>query len=166
MIPFIHKDFSDFVGLDIVSFYYILGTFGSTSPSKFYKERLKGEFHITKALQTLDSYFGKFCDFAPGMKRTEAENKWNVFQMLKIAPSLKDARVLPEIAWKIIEEMKAGKIPMKMGDIPVSGNDIMDKFAVTGQEVGNIINIMYQDALMNKFDWKNKEKTIKYLQNL
>ena len=62
--------------------------------------------------------------------------------------------------------MKAGKIPMKMGDIPVNGNELMDKFSVTGQEVGNIINIMYQDALMNKFDWKNKEKTIKYLQNL
>jgi hypothetical protein len=114
----------------------------------------------------LESYFGKFVDFAPGMKKSEAETKWNVFQMLKTAPSLKDALVMPELAWKVIKQMKAGKIPMKLGDIPVNGNDIMDKFGVKNEEVGVIMAKMYKDALMNKFDWKNKQKTLKYLETL
>jgi tRNA nucleotidyltransferase/poly(A) polymerase len=163
---FINTDFSDFEGLDEVSFYYILGVLGGVTPSQFYKQRLKGEFVIIKALQTLEAYFGKFIDFAPGMKKSEAETKWNVFQMLRTAPSLKDALVMPETAWKVIKEMKAGKIPMKLGDIPVNGNDIMDKFGVKNEEVGNIMSMMYKDALMNKFDWKNKNETLKYLETL
>ena len=160
-------DFSDFKGLDMVSFYYILGVLGNVVPSKFYKENLKGEFNVYKALLTIEKYFDKFSDFAPGMAKTDLENKWNVFQMLKTSPSLKNTKVLPPIAWKIIQEMKAGKIPMQYGDIPVKGTDIMDKFGIAeGPELGNILNKMYQDALMNKFDWKNKSKTLKYLEKI
>ena len=42
----------------------------------------------------------------------------------------------------------------------------MDIFGVEDEEVGNIKNFMYKEALMNKFDWKNKEATIKYLESL
>lgn len=156
---FFKDGFEYFDNLDAVSFYYVLGNLGNTKSSEFYKTRLKGEAPMTKALQTIEKYFTNF-------GTTELEIKWNVFQMLRISPQLKDAVVLPENVSKVIDEMKAGKIPMKMGDIPVTGNDIMDKFTVTGTEVGNIINFMYQEALMNKFEWKSKEKTLKYLQNI
>ena len=86
--------------------------------------------------------------------------------MLKSSPMTLDSKVLPMAAKKIIKDMKAGKIPMKEGDIPVNGNDIMDKFGVKDEEVGNIKNQMYKDALMNKFDWKNKQKTLKYLETI
>jgi len=151
--------FEYFDNLDSVSFYYVLGNLGNVKPSEFYKNRLKGEAPMTKALQTIEKYFANF-------GKTELEIKWNVFQMLKISTQLKDAVVLPTEVTKIINDMKTGKIPMKIGDIPVTGNDIMDKFHVTGAEVGNIMNFMYQEALMNKFEWKNKEKTLKYLQNI
>jgi hypothetical protein len=62
--------------------------------------------------------------------------------------------------------MKAGKIPMKEGDISVNGNDIMNLFSAKNEEVGKIKNRMYYDALMNKYNWKNRNATIKYLKLL
>lgn len=153
--------FEYFDDLDLVSFYYVLGNLGHKVPWKFYKERLKGDVPVTKALMTLEKFFSKIDESNP-----EEENKWNVFQMIKASPMLIDAEVLPEVASKIIDQMKAGKIPMKEGDIPVNGNDIMDKFGVKDEEVGNIKNQMYKDALMNKFDWKNKQRTLKYLETI
>jgi len=147
--------------LDMVSFYYVLGTLGNVLPSKFYKEKLKGEFPITKALMTLEKHFMQFYK-----SNSEQEIRWNVFLMLKSSSLLQDAKVLPENVSKIIEEMKAKKIPMKMGDIPVTGNDIMETFGVKNEEVGNIMSFMYQNALMNRFDWKSKEKTLEYLKNI
>jgi tRNA nucleotidyltransferase/poly(A) polymerase len=147
--------------LGVVSFYYVLGAMGGKIPWKFYKERLKGEAPIVKSLITLEKYFEKF-----NKDNSELENKWHVFQMLKTSPMLVDVEILPPIVSEIIDDMKAKKIPMKMGDIPVNGNDIMDKFGVKNEEVGNIMNKMYQDALMNTFDWKNKEKTLKYLERI
>lgn len=154
--------FEYFDNLDLVSFYYVLGNLGNVVPWKFYKDRLKGEAPITKALMTLEQYFSKFDEYS----KSELENKWNVFMMLKTSPMLLNAEVMPRVVSNIIAEMKAGKIPMKLGDIPVNGNDIMDKFGVKDEEVGNIMRKMYQDALMNKFDWKNKQKTLKYLETI
>jgi hypothetical protein len=62
--------------------------------------------------------------------------------------------------------MKAGKIPMKDGDIPVNGNDIMELLNVKNEEVGKIKNRIYYDALLNKYNWKSRNETIKYLKSL
>jgi hypothetical protein len=88
-------------------------------------------------------------------RNQKKENKWNVFVMLKEAPLLTNIEIMPKIASDIIDDMKAHKIPMKLGDIPVNGNDIMERFPIGhGEELGGIINFMYQEALMNKFNWK------------
>lgn len=154
--------FEYFDKLDPVSFYYVLGNLGGVVPWQFYKNKLKGTEQMTTALMTLEKYFSKFDE-----NKSEAENKWNVFLMLKSSSLIKDSVVLPEIVKNILKEMKDGKIPMKYGDIPVKGTDIMDKFGIPeGPELGNIINRMYQDALVNKFNWKSKEKTLKYLEKI
>lgn len=153
--------FEYFDNLDLVSFYYVLGNLGSVNPAKFYQTRLKGEAVIVKALMTLDKYFSKI-----NSSNSEEENRWNVFQMIKSSPIVTDSIVLPEIARKIIQDMRSKKIPMKEGDIPVNGNDIMELFGVKDEEVGRIKNQMYKDALMNKFNWKNKEETLKYLETI
>jgi len=150
--------FEHFDDLDPVSFYYVLASLGNVSPGQFYEKRLKGEYHMAKALRTLERYFDKFDESKP-----DEENKWNVFVMLRTSPMLANCEVLPEVVYKIIDEMKVGKIPMKMGDIPVSGHDIMQEFPISGSEIGDIINFMYKEALMNKFDWKDKLKTMDYL---
>ena len=118
---------------------------------------------ITKEqlVETLDKYFTKFDESKP-----EEEVRWNVFVMLKTSPLIVDIEVLPQRALKVINMMKAKKIPMKIGDIPVNGNDIMEKFPVSGTELGDVINFMYKEALMNKYNWKDKEKTLKYLESI
>jgi len=158
---FTKDGFEYFDDLDLVSFYFVLGNLGHKVPWKFYKERLKGDLPVTKALMAMEKHFDAIGEGVP-----EDQRKWNVFLMLKSSPMTLDSKVLPMAAKKIIKDMKAGKIPMKEGDIPVNGNDIMDKFGVKDEEVGNIKNQMYKDALMNKFDWKNKQKTLKYLETI
>jgi len=153
--------FEYFDELDPVSFYFVLGNLANKSPAKFYRERLKGEAHMIKALEILEKYFSKIDSSKP-----EQENRWNVFLMLKAAPILKDVDVLPKEAVKIIEMMKAKKIPMKLGMIPVNGNDLKELLSIDGTEVGDAIYSMYRAALMNKFNWKSREDTIKYLNNI
>ena len=152
--------FQYFDNLDLVSFYYVLGNLGNVTSSVFYKNRLKGEYDVYKALLTLEKHFDKFDENKPEQLR------WNVFQMLKTSPLTVDAKVLPKAVHEVIQMMKAGKIPMKEGDIPVNGNDIMNLFGVKDEEVGRIKNRMYYDALMNKYNWKDKNTTIKYLKSL
>jgi tRNA nucleotidyltransferase/poly(A) polymerase len=155
------KGFEYFDDLDLVSFYYVLGNLGHRDPMKYYRDRLKGEWNVIKGLDTLEKYFSKVNESLP-----IEEVKWNVFLMIKNSPLLIDAKILPLNISKIVDDMKSGKIPMKYGDIPVNGNNIIDKFNVTGEEVGNIMNIMYKDALMNKYNWKSKEETLKYLETI
>lgn len=156
---FIQNDFSNLEHLDPISFYFVLATLGNKNPTEFYSQRLRGEYNMTKALQTLDKYFDKFSG-------NEEDIKWNVFLMLKNSPQLENSVILPNNVIDIIEDMKNGNIPMKLGDIPVNGNDIMEKFDISGEEVGERIYKMYKDALMNRFDWKSKEATLKYLETL
>ena len=156
-----YKDgFEYFDNLDLVSFYYVLGNLGNVTASTFYKNRLKGEYDVFKALLTLEKHFDKFDENKPEQLR------WNVFQMLKTSPMTADAKVLPRAVHEVIDMMKAGKIPMKEGDISVNGNDIMNLFSAKNEEVGKIKNRMYYDALMNKYNWKNRNATIEYLKLL
>jgi len=150
-----------FDNLDEVSFFYTLGILGNVIPSNFYLKRLKGKYEIGKALTTLEKYFTKFSNGMP-----EEELKWNIFQMLKTSPLLSNTMILHPNVLKVIKEMKAKKIPMKLGDIPVNGNDIMELFGVKNEDIGILMTKMYKDALMNKFNWKNKTETLKYLETL
>lgn len=161
---FITDEFDSFDKLDPISFYFILGTLGNTSPTKFYTSVLKTnvkneEGNMTKALTSLEKYFSKF-----DLDKPEEEIRWNVLMMLKGSLMIQNAVILPPNVKKIIWMMKIKKIPMKFGDIPVSGTEIMEKFNIPeGRELGILISKMYKDALMNKFDWKNKNKTLNYL---
>ena len=149
------------INLDVVSFYYTLAELCEVSPWKFYKERLKGEAVITKALMTLESFFDKI-----DKSSSEANNRWQVFQLLKTSPMLMNNRILPKSVSIIIDKMKAGEIPMKFGDIHVNGNDITDELGLTDKELGIMIVRIYQDALMNIYNWKDRNETLKYLKTL
>ena len=148
--------------LDIVSFYYLLAKEGNSNLSawRFYSENLKGGKlegeGIVKALQSLE----RFIKEDDGNSLTL---RWRVFSMLKSSLMLKDVKIFEDDTKKVLALMNEGSIPMKLGDIPVDGNDLMEEFKVSGKEVGMLINVMYQDALRNAFNWRNKEATITYL---
>ena len=146
--------------LDPISFFFIL-CLPSGNPSKFYHERLRGEAHITKALEVLHNQFTEL-----HKEVDERELRWKVFMMLKSSPILKHARILPTKVQEIFEKMKNQEIPEKIGDIPITGDDLMEMFNLKpGRELGEIIIELYKDALVNKFDWKLREKVIQYLKN-
>jgi len=148
--------------LDPISFYYILGTMGNTDPSEFYSKKIRGEAHITKALATIEKYFKIL-----STETDERELRWNVFMMLKSSPLIRNTRILPKKVMSIFKKMENDEIPSKFGDIPITGDDLMEMFDLApGEELGRLIMHIYKDALMNKFDWKNREKVIEYLQNI
>ena len=78
-------------------------------------------------------------------------------------PNYQNIVLLPEEAKDIIKEMEKGKIPKDFKDIQVNGDEIMSLLNVKGEVVGDLIDAMRKDALMNKYDWKSKEATIEHL---
>ena len=76
-------------------------------------------------------------------------------------------QIIPHNARKIIDMMEKEIIPMKIGDVAITGDDIMEQFNIMpGYDLGNIIIHIYQEALMNKYNWKSKKDTLKYLKTI
>lgn len=148
--------------LDIISFFYML-CLPTGNPAKFYHTRLRGEAHITKSLEVIHSQLNEFLY----KEIDETEFRWKIFMMLKSSLIVKYAKIFPPKVKEIFDKMKNREIPSKFGDIPVTGDDLMEMFDLTpGKELGQLIMAIYKDALMNKFDWKNREKTLKYLNKI
>lgn len=150
-----------FESLDTISFYYMLGIIGDVDPTKFYMNRLKGEYNTGKSIQILDDLISRW----PHLSSIE-DKKYILMQAVNKSNDIAEAELLPPDAKKIIKEMKAGKIPMKYSDIPVSGDDVMIMFNIKGKEVGIIIEKLRRGALSNKFNWKDRNDSIDYLKTL
>lgn len=147
--------------LDPISFYYILGIIGDVNPAEFYKIRLKGEFRMAKVIDTLDKLLLKWHHL-----KEDEDEKFAAFQALKIAPELKTTVLIPFEMEKIIKDMDAGKIPSHPSDIKLNGDDIQNVLGVKGKEVGYFNEKIQRDALMNKFNWKDRNDSMEYLTNL
>jgi hypothetical protein len=150
-----------FEKLDTISFYYMLAMVGDVDPFQFYMKRLKGEAKIGKAIRVLDTITSVW----PTLKNKE-DKLYFTLEMLSKAPEVADTALLPPETVKIIDKMKAGDIPMQYSDIPITGDDIMAIFGVKGKEVGIIIEKIRRDALMNRYNWKDRNDSLDYLGNL
>lgn len=147
--------------LDPISFYYMLGIIGGQNPAKFYKERLKGGFRMAKVIDTLD----RLLDDWHNIKEDE-DYKFAAFTALKIAPELKGAGLIPFEMEQIVKDMESGLIPSGPKDILLTGNDVMNVLGVKGREVGFVMERIQRDALMNKFNWKDRNDSMEYLTNM
>lgn len=160
-VSFKNINFDSLNKLDLISFYYMLGILGNVSPSEFYSKKIKGEAHITKALFTIEKYFNDLHN-----KKNEEKFRWDIFMMLKASSLLKYVSIFPKEVYDIFKKMDNKEIPEKLGDIPISGNDLMTIFNIKeGKDLGQLIVQIYKDALMNRFDWKNKQIVINYVKN-
>jgi len=147
--------------LDVVSFYYMLGLIGDVDPYEFYMKRLKGKGEIGKAIKVLDDLIGKWS------KTSEDEDKlWYTFEAIRKAPEVADSALIPPDMDDIVLKMRTMKIPMHKSDVQANGDDIMAIKGVKGEKVGKILERMYRDALMNRFNWKDRESTLEYIENL
>lgn len=156
----IHYD-KGFDNLDYVSFYYILGVVGNVDPTRFYVNRLKGETKTAKAITMLDNILDKWHSL-----HEDEDKKYVIFKALQKSPEVSQSVLLPKDAKKIIKEMKSGKIPAIPQDIAINGNDIMLLLNIKGEQVGFIKERIERDALMNKFDWKDRDTCIEYVQKI
>jgi hypothetical protein len=151
-----------FEHLDPTSFFYVLGLLGDVSPGDFLKKRLKGDNRLEKNVRVLDRIFGM-------LPRTyeEEDLKYMLTKAFTSAPDVMDAVILPDEVDDIVLQMRTMKIPMNETDIKIGGEDIKEIGQLSeGPEIGIIKEKILRDALMNRFDWKNRERSLEYLQNL
>jgi len=149
--------------LDGLSFYYVLGLLGDVNPAEFVKRRLKGDNKIEKGVRTLDYIFTQL----PKIKEDEEELRLMLFKAFKNSREVMDAIVLPPEVDDIVLEMRLKKIPMIEEDIAIGGDDIKNIGNIEeGPEIGKIKNRILRDALMNKFNWKDRNASINYLSNI
>jgi hypothetical protein len=84
-----------------------------------------------------------------------------------MSPLIKDCVILTDEVKEVVKLMKDGIIPVKMGDIPVNGDDVIKiKPGINGIDIGNVIKKLYKDALNKKFNWTNRENSLKHLNEI
>lgn len=148
--------------LDKISFFYLLGVSGDVDPANFLKKRLKGDNILVKDVKTLDYIFTRL------PHETEEEDlKFMLFKAFNSAPNVMDALLLPEEVEKIVLDMRTLKIPHSWDDIKGDG-DLIKQIGNLGEgpEIGIFKDRMLKDALMNRFDWKQRESCIEYIKKL
>lgn len=161
---FNRNHFAKYKNLDIVSFYYVLGKLGGVDSSEFYTNELRGVTNISIAIKNLQDFLHYY--FGNDTKKSIEETKWKLFKIIQTSPIIENVTIFPLEVKNIIKDMKQKNIPMFYGDIDVNGDDLIKHFGVIGKDVGVLKNLMYRHALMNRFDWKNRNSVLKYLKNL
>jgi len=151
----------EFDHLDTVSFYYMLALIGDQDPFTFYMKRLKGNTEVGNGIKILDGLIKNWYN------SDEVERKYLVMNAITKLPRLDDIVLLPPDTDSIILKMRSKDIPMTKGDVPIDGESIMRMYDISpGKRVGLILDQMYKDALMNKYDWKDKSATQEYAYKL
>lgn len=151
----------DFSNLDPVSFYWSLGTIGSIIPYNFYMKKLKGNAKMGKSIQALDMLLNINID-----KTKEEDLRYDIILALEKAPEIEKAVILPIEIDNIICHMNNKIIPKSFKDIPISGTDIEEVWGLKGPDVGSVLKYIHKKALMNKFNWKNREDSLNFLENV
>jgi len=149
--------------LDDVSFYYMLGLVGDVDPFKFYMQKIKGsnKQKVGTAIKILDDLLLKWD------QSSEAEKRYLTMKAITKVPKMADVILTPGEMDDIVLEMRTNKIPMTKDDVPITGDDVMELFNIPqSAEVGKTLDRMYKDALMNKYNWKDRSSTIDYLMSL
>lgn len=153
---------NDFKNLDPISFFYVLGLLGNVNPANFLKKRLKGDSKLEDGVRTLDNII----TLLPKVS-DEEDLKFMLFKAFNKSPKVMDAVILPAETYEIVYDMRMNKIPVTEDDIQIRGEDIMKIGNLKeGPEIGFIKERILRDALMNRFNWRNKDDSLEYLVNL
>jgi hypothetical protein len=151
-----------FEHIDEISFFYVLGLLGDVDPAGFLKRRLKADNRLVLNVKTLDNIFKNL----PHITR-EDDLKMMLFKAFNKAPDVMEAIILPEEVQDIRLQMRTMKIPMDWDVIQIDGDDIKEISGIQeGPEIGRIKNTVLRDALMNRFNWKDRTDSLEYLEKL
>lgn len=151
-----------FQRLDPISFFYVLGLLGDVEPEIFLKKRLRGDNNLERNVKVLNHIFKML-----PRTREEEDLRYMLFKAFAIAPEVIHAVILPEEVNDIIRDMLNKKIPMSEDKIKITGEDIkMIGNVDEGPEVGAIKQRIIRDALMNRFNWRDRNQSLEYLEKL
>ena len=154
-------DVQEFGKLDEISFFYILGILGGIDPVYFVKNRLKGNSLLEKNVKVLSDIMK-----IPIIIK-EDEFRFLILKAIEKAPLVINSVILPKRVDDLILKMQKGEIPISTKLIQVNGDDVMSEFPeLKDQQIGLLIRQIVKDALMNNFDWKNRKKSLEFLNTL
>ena len=78
-----------------------------------------------------------------------------------------DADALPQELDELVNDFRVKNIPMTPEDIAITGDDIMVLGDLKeGPEVGAIKEKIQRDALMNRFNFSDRQDSLEYLEKL
>ncbi len=143
--------------LDPLSFFYLLGMNGGVHPEEFYRETLKGDKQMGKDLRILKNLLYNW-----DSNISEEMKKFRLFKAIEIAPSILKITIAPEDMDDLFFQMRSKKIPTFKEDIQINGNDVKEKIGEC-PKVGLILADIQRAALMNEFNWKDRQASLKFL---
>jgi len=149
-----------FEQLDAISFFYLLGLLGDVDPADFVKTRLKGELRLEKDIRNLDKMFSEL----PRIHEEE-DLKFMLSKIFSESPALMDAIIIPDEVDDIVLQMRLAKIPKSLKNVMVNGDDVLtiSQNKLQGKEVGKVLDRVLRDALMNRFNWKDRRESMEHL---
>ena len=145
--------------LDPLSFFHVLGKAGGVNPARFYLDSLKGNLKMGHALEMLERIESTPTDDESNLRVT-------IFKSIQRAPYVEFATVLGPQVKHILLLMNTQVIPKSPKDLKVTGNDVKRTLGVTGPDVGVAISAIRRAALMNEFDWRDRDESLEFLETL
>lgn len=155
------KDHSNLNQLDRLSFFFMLAKLGKKDPKTFFMERLKGDAESGKALETLNQILSSDIE-----KMNEEDLRFLIFKSLKKSPKINSCVLLPFRVDSIMFKMSQGILPLSSKDISLNGLDVIAKIGKKGPEVGEFLEVVERAALMKRFDFKERENCLDFLNQL
>jgi len=78
---------------------------------------------------------------------------------------LMDAIIIPEEVDDIVLQMRLTQIPKSMKNVMVNGDDVLaiSQNRLQGKEVGKVLDQVLRDALMNRFNWRDRRESMEHL---
>lgn len=150
--------------LDEVSFFWTLAMLGDINAEHMLKNRLKANTKLIKDIAGLDQIFDSFRNRIENYTWGNEDDRLLLSGVLTKNPDLGKVKILQQEALVLITKMQSGILPRNMKDIQISGHDLM-KRGIQGEKIGLINNQLLKDALMGRFNWKNREKCLTHLSN-
>jgi tRNA nucleotidyltransferase/poly(A) polymerase len=147
--------------LDRLSFFFTLAKLGGANPKRFFMERLHGDGETGKALETLEQIFSFDLE-----NMEESELRFLLFKALKKSNKINSCIILPQRVDEIIFKMRQGILPMSPKDIKLNGGDVIKKIGQEGPEVGIVLEKVQREALMKRFDFKDRDNCLNFLERL
>lgn len=149
--------------LDPASFFYTLGVLSDTDPAEFVMDRLKCSTSMYKAVKGINDLVTGFISGMP-----EDELRFSIAKSIKESPAIKNSVILPPEIKKIIGFFRFGRIPSSITDLPITGDDVIEISGgeLKGRAIGEVLERLFRDALMMRYQWKSRSKTIKILENI